>query len=218
MPEIKPRIPRSPKEDWTDEHREVMAFWGEPDAWENGSATNIISVMANHPPLGKVYNIWGKHLLMNNSLTTRQLEIMVLRIAKLIDNPYEWHNHVGYAINAGITPEEIEAIRDYPENKGNWTELEETIIIGIDELLKDNVVSDATWERLSQDFSRQQMMDYVFTVGHYVMTGWALASFGVEIEGGADAIGFDLKTKSGKPLGKTFKPGETEDWVDSRGY
>ncbi|MEP7349834.1 MAG: hypothetical protein ABI668_07770 [Sphingorhabdus sp.] len=62
------------------------------------------------------------------------------------------------------------------------------------------------------------MMDLVFTIGHYVMTSWALSSFGVPIEGGADAVGFDLKTASGKVPGKTCKPGETEDWTDTRGY
>jgi 4-carboxymuconolactone decarboxylase len=62
------------------------------------------------------------------------------------------------------------------------------------------------------------MMDLVFTIGHYVMTSWALSSFGVPIEGGADAIGFDLRTASGRIPGKTWKPGEDDEWVETRGY
>ncbi len=217
MADIVPRIPRLPREEWTDDAREVFAFWGEPNSWEEGSKTNIISVMGTHPPLGKVYNHWGKHFLMNNTLNTRQLEIIILRVAWLVKSAYEWHNHVGYGMNAGLTLEDIAAIRDFPAG-GNWTDEEAALMTAVDELLKDNIISDATWNRLTGYFDKCQMMDLTFTIGHYVMTSWALASFGVEIEGGADAVGFDLRTKSGRIPGKTYKPGEAEDWIDTRGY
>ena len=75
------RITWPPKDTWTDATREVQAFWGEPNSWEEGSKTNIINVMGAHPALGKVFNIWGKHFLMENTLGTRQLEIIILRVA-----------------------------------------------------------------------------------------------------------------------------------------
>lgn len=211
------RIPKAPREEWTDEHREVFAFWGEPNSWEEGSKTNIIMVMGNHPPLGKVFNIWGKHFLMENSLNTRQLEIVILRVSWRVKSEYEWHNHVGYAMNAGISLDEIAAIRDFPEG-GSWTEEEAALMWATDELIDNNVVSDATWATLTKSFDKRQMMDLVFTIGHYVMTSWALSSFGVPVEGEADAIGFDLRTKSGRIPGKTYKPGEDEKWIDTRGY
>jgi len=64
----------------------------------------------------------------------------------------------------------------------------------------------------------EQLMDLVFTIGHYVMTSWALSSFGVPVEAGADVIGFDLRTRSGRVPGRTFKPGEAENWAETRGY
>jgi 4-carboxymuconolactone decarboxylase len=217
MTTITPRIPYPPKSEWTDETREVFAFWGEPNAWEEGSKTNVITMMGNHPPLGKVFNIWGKHFLMANTLNTRQLEIIILRVAWRVKSAYEWHNHVGYAMNAGITLDEIAAIRDFPAG-GAWTEEEAALMRATDDLIDDNVISDATWATLSKTLDKRQMMDLTFTIGHYVMTSWALASIGVPIEGGADAIGFDLRTQSGRIPGKTYKPGEHDDWVDTRGY
>jgi 4-carboxymuconolactone decarboxylase len=209
--DIIPRIPRLPKEEWTDAAREVFAFWGEPNSWEEGSKTNIISVMGTHPPLGKVYNQWGKHFLMENTLGTRQLEIIILRVSWRVKSAYEWHNHVGYGMNAGLTLDDIAAIRDFPKG-GRWTEEETALMTATDELIDSNKISDETWGTLTKSFDKKQMMDLTFTIGHYVMTSWALSSFGVEIEGGADAVGFDLRTKSGRI------PGETEDWIDTRGY
>ncbi len=217
MTDIIPRIDHLPRDEWTDDAREVFAFWGEPDAWENGSKTNIIMVMGNHPPLGKVYNEWGKHFLMGNSLGTRQLEIIILRVAWRCKSAYEWHNHVGYAMNAGLTLDDIGAIRDFPEG-GTWSEEEAALMRATDDLIDVNVIGDATWATLTKTLDKRQMMDLTFTIGHYVMTSWALSSFGVPIEGGADAVGFDLKTASGKIPGKTFKPGETKDWTETRGY
>ncbi len=217
MTDPKPRIGHLPKDQWTDDAREVFAFWGEPNAWEEGSRTNILNVMGNHPALGKVYNIWGKHLLMGNTLSTRTLEIIILRVAVRANSAYEWHNHVGYGMNAGLTLDEIAAIRDYPAG-GTWNALDGAVLAAVDELMTQGNITDTTWATLAATFDTKQMMDLVFTIGHYVMTSWALSAFGVEIEGGADPIGFDLKTKSGKTPGKTHKPGESEDWVDSRGY
>ena len=215
--DIKPRIGPLPRSEWTDDAREVFAFWGEPNAWEEGSKTNIIMAMGNHPDLGKVFNQWGKYFLMNNTLSSRQLEIVVLRVAWRVKSVYEWHNHVGYAVNAGITLVEIAAIRDFPQG-GEWSEGEAALITAADELIDQNIISDATWATLGKSLNKQQMMDLVFTIGHYVMTSWALSSFGVAVEGGADPVGFDLETAAGKVPGKTHKPGETENWTDSRGY
>jgi 4-carboxymuconolactone decarboxylase len=211
MTTITPRIPYPPKSEWTDDTREVFAFWGEPNSWEEGSKTNVITMMGNHPPLGKVFNIWGKHFLMANTLNTRQMEIVILRVAWRVKSAYEWHNHVGYAMNAGITLEEIAAIRDFPEG-GSWTEEEVAMMRACDDLIDDNIISDTTWATLTKTLDTPQMMDLTFTIGHYVMTSWALASIGVPIEGGADAVGFDLRTASGRIPGKTYKP------VDTRGY
>ena len=217
MTTIVPRIPRFPREQWTDDAREVFAFWGEPNAWEEGSKTNIISVMGTHPPLGKIYNSWGRYFLMESMLNTRQLEIIILRVAIRVKSAYEWHNHVGYGMNAGLTLEEIAAIRDFPTD-WSWTEEETAMMNAVDELITDNRIGDATWATLNKTLDTRQMMDLTFTIGHYVMTSWALSTFGVQIEGGADPIGFDLRTGSGKIPGKTYKPGETEDWIDTRGY
>ena len=215
--DIKPRILPLPRDEWTDDAREVFAYWGEPNSWEEGSKTNIIMVMGNHPDLGKAFNVWGKHLLMSNTLPVRALELVILRVAWRVKSAYEWHNHVGYGLNAGLTLDEIAAIRTFPEG-GEWNAQDALILQSVDELMDKGNLGDATWDELGKYFDKRQKMDLVFSIGHYVMTSWALSAFGVEIEGGADQIGFDLKTRSGRIPGKTYKPGETEEWIDTRGY
>ena len=153
MTDIKPRILPLPRAEWTDDAREVFAYWGEPNAWEEGSKTNVLMVMANHPDLGKVYNIWGKHLLMSNTLSTRHLELLILRVAWKVKSAYEWHNHVGYGLNAGLALDDIAAIRDYPAG-GNWDEADDAVMRSVDELIADGTISDPTWAVISTRSSR----------------------------------------------------------------
>jgi 4-carboxymuconolactone decarboxylase len=209
------RIPPLPRDQWTDDARDVFAFWGEPNAREEGSKTSILPVMGNHPGLGMAYNHWGKQLLMANTLSTRQLELLILRVAWRVQSAYEWHHHVGYALNCGITLEEIAAIKSYPDGH-QWSEDDAVIIDAVDALIDHHGVADALWARIEQQLDIRQRMDLVMTIGHYVMTSWALSAFGVPVEPWADAIGFDLMTASGKVPGRTLKPGEGEGWAEGR--
>jgi len=213
------RIPTLPREEWTDEARECMAFWGEPNAWEEGSKTNIQNVVANHPKLGMAFSTWGKHFLVSNTLPVRQYELIILHVAWKLQSQYEWHNHVGYAVNNGITLEEIEACKQgatHPIWDGK--EVDRLTLATVDELMTTNDLTDETWAALTKFFDKRQMMDLVFVIGHYVMMGWALNAIRMPLEAHTDPIGWDLKTASGKTPGVTFKPGEVEDWADKRGY
>ncbi len=210
---VPPRITNLPREQWTDPAREVFSFWGEPGAWENGSRTNLMMVMANHPPLGMAFNTFGKHLLLNSTLPVRPRELIVLRTCWHLKAEYEWHYHVGYALTAGMTLEEVAGIGEGPD-AAVWAEKEgdRAILSAVDELLRDSRIENATWATLSRCFSKEQLMDLVFTIGNYVMTSWAISAFGMPLEEGVDRIGFDLKTASGAVPGGRERPGEQADW------
>ena len=204
-----PRIGRLPREEWTDEARHVFAFWGEPDAWENGSRTNMTMTMANHPDLANAYHTFGKHLLLASTLAVRPRELVVLRTAWHLQCGYEWHYHVGYGLKAGLTIEEIGAVRDGPSSAVfDGKDEDRAVLTAVDELYRDSKLSDATWAELSRFYDRHQMMDLLFTIGNYVMLGWAAASMGIGVEEDVDVIGFDLKTRSGKPAEATSRPME----------
>jgi 4-carboxymuconolactone decarboxylase len=209
------RIPPLPREQWTDAAREVFAFWGEPGSWENGSRTNSQMVMANHPQLGMAFNHFGKQVLINTSAPAWTRELMTLRIAWHMRSQYEWHYHVGYALKLGMTMDQIAAIGVGPD-AGSWNELDAATLRCVDELWANSRVTDATWALLARNFDTHQLMDMIFAVGQYVMLGWAIAAFGVQLEGDVDRIGFDLKTQSGDSPFARLKPGEADGWVEGQ--
>ncbi|MBW8754140.1 MAG: carboxymuconolactone decarboxylase family protein [Sphingomonadales bacterium] len=209
--DLKPRIGNLPREEWTDAAREVFAYWGEPGAWENGSKTNMSMVLANHPPLANAYHTFGRHLLLASTIQVRPRELIVLRTAWLQKCAYEWHYHVGYALKAGLTMAEIGAIRDgWQSPVWDGKDEDRAVLRAVDELIETSRMSDKAYDGLSAHFGKQQMMDLVFTIGNYVMLGWAVATFGIPVEDGVDPIGFDLKRRSGQDPDASHRPFEND--------
>jgi 4-carboxymuconolactone decarboxylase len=207
----KPRIGNLPREEWTDDAREVFAFWGEPNAREEGSKTNMTMTLANHPQLAIAYNTFGKHLLLTSTIAVRPRELIVLRCAWLQKCEYEWHYHVGYGLSAGLTMEEIAAVRDgWRSPAWDGKDEDRAVLRAVDELVESSRLFDETWEALGKHFDKRQKMDLVFTIGNYIMLGWAVATFGIPVDAGADPIGFDLKTRSGKDPAGSNRPFEKD--------
>jgi 4-carboxymuconolactone decarboxylase len=204
-----PRIGNVPRAEWTEATREVFAFFGEPGAYENGSSKNMSMVLANHPDLAKAYYTFGWHVLRTTTIAVRPRELIVLRTAWHQQCAYEWHYHVGYGLSAGLTLEEIAAIRVGP-NDPVWQGKPEdrAVLAAVDALVETSRIPDALWAELAGFMDKRQLMDLLFTIGNYVMLGWAAGAMGVPIEADQDVIGFDPKTRSGKPPAATLRPKE----------
>ncbi len=99
-------------------------------------------------------------------------------------------------MNIGLSLEEIAAIKEDPDAP-NWNQQDRAVLRAVDEIRENSRISDATWTALARHFSRHQIMDLVFTIGHYVMLSWAFATMGIQLEDSVDQTDFDLKTASG---------------------
>jgi hypothetical protein len=59
---------------------------------------------------------------------------------------------------------------------------EDLLLRAADELHTVKRIGGATWSGLSMHYSAQQMIDIVFTVGHYTMVSMALNTLGIEVD------------------------------------
>ena len=128
-----------------------------------------------------VYHSFNGHLLFTSSLSARQRELLILRVAALRDAAYEWEQHVALAEEAGIDGDEIARIADGPDASG-WSTEDAAMLRAVDQLIGDAMIDDATWAELSQTMDEHQLMDLVFTVGVYELLAMAFRSFGVQLD------------------------------------
>jgi alkylhydroperoxidase family enzyme len=142
---------------------------------------NAMGTLAHHPELTAAYNQLVRHALYFTTITPRQRELIVLRVAHLRDARYEWAQHVYQAGLAGLRPEEMSRVRLGPDDE-EWDQLDAALLRAVDELVADARIGDETWAVLSSALDTQQLMDVVFTVGVYETFAMAMRSFDVALD------------------------------------
>jgi AhpD family alkylhydroperoxidase len=184
-----PRISPLPPGEWPEEMRAAIAAlrppvprhpFPRPDE-NRPKGLNILGTLAHHPALTHAYHAFNGHLLFATTLSPRQRELLVLRVAALRQCDYEWAQHLLLAGDAGLSDDEIAAIAHGPDAPG-WGGFDRALLQAVDELVGDARISDDTWAALARELDTQQLMDLVFTVGAYETLAMAFRSFDVELD------------------------------------
>jgi alkylhydroperoxidase family enzyme len=140
-----------------------------------------MGVLAHHPELTAAYNQLIRHALYFTTITPRQRELLVLRVAHLRGSAYEWAQHVYQGGVVGLTPDEIARVRVGPDAP-EWSALERALLAAADELVADARIGEQAYAVLSAELDTQQLMDVVFTVGAYEVFAMAMRTFDVELD------------------------------------
>ena len=95
---------------------------------------NVLGTFANHPELARAYHTFNGHILFNTTLSIRQRELVVLRVAFRRQCEYEWAQHVVLARDNDFTEDEIAAVPDGPDSRV-WTAHEAALRRAAEELI-----------------------------------------------------------------------------------
>jgi alkylhydroperoxidase family enzyme len=144
-------------------------------------ALNALGTLARHPELAKAFNTFNGHILFSSTLSPRERELLVLRVASLRASEYEWRQHAVLAADVGLDDDEVARIAVGPDAPG-WSSIDQAMLRAVDELIGAGAVSDATWAVLAAELDVERLMDLVFTVGAYEILAMAFRSFGVELD------------------------------------
>jgi AhpD family alkylhydroperoxidase len=144
-------------------------------------ALNALGVLAYHPSLTEAFNTFNGHVLFASSLSARERELLVLRVASIRQCDYEWAQHSVLAQDAGLGVEEIKRVASGPDTEG-WSDIDRAFIKAVDELVEGATLSDETWMVLADNLDEKQMLDLVFTVGAYDLLAMVFRAFHVEID------------------------------------
>jgi 4-carboxymuconolactone decarboxylase len=184
-----PRIPPRPVGDWTDEVDDAFAaLRGHGPGGQAGDApvrprSNILGIYAWHPALARAWLPFSNHL-RHSTLPGRVREMAIIRATWLGFGEYEWAQHVRMSRAAGsLTDAEIGALAEGPGAAG-WPPGDAAVVRAVDELCGSRNITDATWRDLQAQFSREQLIDFVFTVATYDMHCTAFNALGLQLDDG----------------------------------
>ena len=187
------RIEPLPPEQWPPEMRDALAAMRPPKprhplpsrAEGRPKGLNALGLLAHHPELTRAFNTFNGHTQFATTLTPRQRELLILRVATVRKSDYEWAQHAVLAGDAGLSVDEVAAVANGPD-AGEWSPLERALLRAVDELVATATITDATWSALRAELDTQQLMDLVFTVGAYETVAMAFKTFAVELDDDLD--------------------------------
>ena len=144
-----------------------------------GRPLNIHALMANHPRLLAAWWDLRMYLVNGGDLGQRQCELAILRIAVHLKNWYEWGSHVVRGLDSGLSIEEMNHVLS---GSGDWSDADTALLAGIDEIVTDNKISEATLQRLAPHFSDGQVMDLVHLHGMYRTIACLVETWGLKLD------------------------------------
>jgi 4-carboxymuconolactone decarboxylase len=158
-----------------DQARELLGDRGRP--------LNIFLTLAKNEPLFTSFMQLGGYLLGRQfGVDRRERELVILRVGWRSGSDYEFGQHTVIGKHVGVTEEEI--VRLTQDGFAGWSDDDAALLAMADDLCADNVVSDATWARLAQRWSEQQLLDLLVLAGFYRLVSGFLRSVRVQREAG----------------------------------
>ncbi len=144
---------------------------------------NVYRVMAHHPALLKSWASLRAHVVQGNTLNSRQLEFVILRIGHRWASAYEWAHHVVRGRAAGLTERDIELARS-PASAWPAASLEAALMGAVDQLLDDGMLSPDMLQGLIDRIGVAGVMDIMATVGMYSTLAFIVKTFDTPLDSG----------------------------------
>ncbi|SHF55128.1 carboxymuconolactone decarboxylase family protein [Vibrio gazogenes] len=127
----------------------------------------------------------GPHLALGGALTQGYLndyerEIIVLRVAKLVNSDFERIIHYPLAIKAGLTEKEIDDIEN--ANYSNMSENRVSMLKYITECILQGSASVESFKELNKYYTQGEIADATHLAGHCWMTAMYLSSLNIPLD------------------------------------
>ena len=155
----------------------------------SGSGRDVAAVyrtFARHPKLYVPRQILSEYIRTKSTLSPRVREMLILRIGWRCRSAYEWAAHAPAGRRAGLTDDQIRLLAR--SGYDGWSVADAAIVRAADELFDDDVIGDATWKALDDQFDERQLLDVLITTGGYRMVSMVLNTFGVPAEPNSESF------------------------------
>jgi 4-carboxymuconolactone decarboxylase len=164
----------------TEPDEEQSALLGKTLLTPDAEPLNLFATLAHNPLLLKRVNALGGAFMAHGSLSKRERELVILRVAVKIGSGYELAQHRVIAARVGIEAAEIERVEK--GDLASFPDGERVLLVAAEELLESNDLGEETWEGLRSSLETAQIIELIVMVGFYRMLGGLLGSLRVVVD------------------------------------
>jgi 4-carboxymuconolactone decarboxylase len=184
------RMPLPAREAMTDDQR--AAAQALIDGPRKGVYGPFLPLLRSPQLLDRVARV-GEHLRFGGVLEARVRELATCIAARHVGNQFEWHMHAPLAVQAGVDPQAIDALRQGARPLALAAD-EALVHDFATELLHTHGCSEPTYERAVAQLGEAGVVELTTLLGYFVMVSWLMnvAHTPAQKAGGAALPAFPL--------------------------
>jgi 4-carboxymuconolactone decarboxylase len=144
-------------------------------------------IMLYSPKASEAQGMLTRYLRQESGITPRVREIVLLVVARCLDQQFEWTAHEPEALKAGVPRETIEAIK----HDGAIAPLEPTDALVVElgrAVLRDHKVLSDLFARAKSEFGPKMLIEIVLMMGSHSMTAAILTAFDMQLHEGVEPL------------------------------
>ena len=142
---------------------------------------NAFSMIAHAEGLAPPAFDFVNAVFADMTLDARLRQIAILRVGYLCDSAYEVYHHEKAGRAAGLTPEEMNALKK-DGSLDRLGEREREVARFAEEMMRDTRVSDRTFAAVRGFLTKRQVVELGLVTGFYNMISCFLETFDIDIE------------------------------------
>ncbi len=143
-----------------------------------GGVRGPLAVWLHRPGLAGHAQDLGRYCRYETLLGPRLSELAILVTGRVFGSEYEWQVHKKFALEAGLAPEVVEAIRS--NQRPNFTDAAEAVVHDFSRAaLETRQVEDALYERAVKVLGEPAVVDLVGLLGYYTLISLTINIFRV---------------------------------------
>ena len=141
---------------------------------------NLYGMLLHSPPVAEGWLAFLTAIRQKCSLSGRDRELVIMRIAVLNGADYEFQQHVPFAQQEGITDEQIEALRDGQADA--FDARERDVLAYCESMTREIHVPDAVFQAVRPHFNDREMVELTATIAAYNLVSRFLEALQVDHE------------------------------------
>jgi alkylhydroperoxidase family enzyme len=142
---------------------------------------NLYRALANAPAMLEGWLSFAWKLRLDAKSDRRVRELIILRVAQLLDASYEWHHHVTMALDAGVAQSQIDALAEWSSSP-LFTETEREALRMCEEQTLGGAASAESVDAIRARHGDQITVELVLTASFYNCVARLLNSLAVPLE------------------------------------
>jgi 4-carboxymuconolactone decarboxylase len=137
-----------------------------------------LAVWLHRPQLADRAQALGRYCRYDSSLPPRLSELSIMLMGRYWLAEYEWAAHKPFALEAGVSPDVLDAIRDGREPV--FARRDEALVHAfMQQLHARHAIDDALYADLEREIGRDGLVDLVGVAGYYTLISMTIKVFDV---------------------------------------